>query len=537
MRKLTLVMLTILLFLTVLPAFAEQVNLPAVPAVLQLPDGAYAPILTPENLKDHETFIHAKGGSLAAWAEDWKTQGILMKAYDDKNSRVLVVSAVADEPGQRLMDIDQQTAGIRADYRREHLDKAGALAAQGYRMESAEWKNFSHVGRFLMLKYRYSPGGSLQYRGFARKSVKNGLSIIVDMQVYGRRLKAGDNTALNKVFDTLNFTAATAPGVSMPVVLSEAVIPPEETNQPNVTIKGTTRPGVNLSAVVGSMASTQADNYTAQADAKGNYQIDIRLPNEGVFLVTLTANLEGLEETTRNYPITYRRDMIPVAFSSPELPQQLTQDSYTLSGTTESGVTVQLVVNEQSTQKRTGNNGSFSFKVNTKQEGAYAVRLSFTKKGYNIRTFDYQGVKGSPAEVEALVASGAAAVPTEDTANAAEDSAEAISPPYTDLIAQADQYDGKLLTYDGYLISAQQQGGEWQLYMALRKTGAGYADTIVLVTERDPAIRPDTPIRAYGELVGLSVADEEDSTDLGYPRLQLQSIQAYPGEQAPTQTP
>lgn len=528
MRKLTLVLLAILLVTMALPAGAEQVSLAAIPAVVQLPDGAYTPILTPENLSQHETFIHARGGTAAGWAEEWKAQGILLKAYDDANNRVLVVSALADETGQRLIDIDQQTAGIRADYRRDHLDKDGALAAQGYRMESAEWKDFSSVGRFLMLKYRFSPGGSLQYRGFARKSVKNGLSVMLDMQVYGRALKAGDNTALNRVFDTLEFTAASAPGVTLPIVLSETHVPPQETNQPNVSIKGTTRPGVRLSAVVGSMASATADSYNTVADAKGAYAFDIRLPQEGVFLITLTANLEGLEETTRNYPITFRRNLLPVSFTSAEFPQVISQDSYTISGTTDPGVTIQLVVNEESTQRRT-NNGSFSFKVNTRQEGTYNVRLTFSKKDFNTRTFDYQGVKGSEAAQQAAQQAVQAAA-----TQAPQQSGEALSPPYTDLIAQSAQYEGMLLTYDGFLISAEQKGSQWLLSMALRKNAAGYADTIVLVTDRDPAIRPDTPIRAYGELIG---AAGDDDGELGYPRLRLQRVQAYPGDTAPTETP
>lgn len=528
MRKLTLVMLTLLLIIPGLPAGAEQVGLPAIPAVLQLPDGVYAPILTPDNLTENETYIHSKGGSAAAWAQEWTAQGILLKAYDDQNDRVLVISALADEQGQRLMDIDQQTPGIRADFRREHLDAQGQLAAQGYRMESAEWKNFSHVGRFLMLKYRFSPGGNLQHRGFARRSVKNGLTITMDMQVRGRGLKAGDNTALNKVFDTLSFTAASAPGVSLPVILSETMIPPEETNKPDITIQGTTRPEVRLNAVVGSMASPQADSYNTQADAKGNYQFDIRLPQEGVFLITMTANLEGLEETTRNYPITYRRDLLPVRFTSGEFPQQLTQDSYTIAGNTESGVTVELMVNEQSTQRRTGGNGAFSFKVNTRQEGTYNVRLSFSKKDYAFRTFDYQGIKGAQTPASAP----GQPVPGESVEAPASTTGEALSPNYTDLIAQGAQYAGQLLTYDGYLISTEAQGSQWVLTMALRKTAAGYADTILLVTERDPAIRPDTPIRAYGELMAAT----EDG-GLGYPRLQLQRVQAYPGDEAPAQNP
>lgn len=531
MRRSVLFVLTALAVLLCVSALGEQVGLASIPAVVSLPEGAYKAILTPENLAEHETLIHAKGGSLTSWQEMFKAQGIQMMAFDDANQRVLVISALADADGQRLVDMDQQTADIRATYRREHLDKDGAMAQQGYRLESAEWKDFDHVGRFLMMKYRFSPGGDLQYRGFARRSVKNGLTITVDMRVQGRGLKAGDNTALNKVFDTLSFTAASAPGITLPVVLGEKQVPPEETNQPVVTLSGSGRPGTAVNVVVGAFTGGDAPIYNAIVDDKGEYKMDITLPREDSFLLTLRASMEGLEEYVRNYPVRYQKLLIPVTFTSQEFPAVLTQDSYTLSGKTDGGVSIQLIINgEQSATLRTPRSGAFSFKVNTKAEGTYAVRLSMEKKGLNSRTFEYTGTRGAgDAQTPAPVPGGSAAA--QEPA-----SSEPVSPNYTDLIAQAAQYDGKTLTYDGYLIKTEQQAGDWVLHMALRKTGSGYADTILLVTDRDPAIRLDSPIRVVGELIGLNLDQTEEQST--YPKLQLSSITAFPSDAAlPTVQP
>ena len=117
MRKLLLIF--ILTFCLLLPGMAmaedQQVALPAIPAVLVLPEGVYNPVLTPDSLKDNGPFILSRGGTVEEWEEEFKTKGILMKAYDDKNRRLLVVTGLQDEDGQRFGDIDLQTADTRAD--------------------------------------------------------------------------------------------------------------------------------------------------------------------------------------------------------------------------------------------------------------------------------------------------------------------------------------------------------------------------------------------------------------------------------------
>lgn len=511
MRKKLLLILLILCLMPIYAIQAQQANLSAVPAVLTLPEGVYAPILMPDNLEANASFIAGKGGTVAGYQEMFKSQGILLQAYDEKNDRVLVVTAVSDADGQQYVDIDQHTPDVRAQYR-ARFQKGSDQAPPGYSFDSSEWKNFPEVGRFLMSRYSYRENGQLHHRGFLRRSVKNGLTIILDMQVYGRGLKGGDNTALNKVFDTLSFTGTAGAGLTLPVVISESMTAPKETYEPTFRMKGTTRPGAVFRATVMSFATSKADVYNTVADNKGAYSFDITLPAEGFYMITMEVESEGLEKLEKQYTVTYAKGLLPVDITSP-LPENLTQNSYKITGTTLGGVTVQMIVNGKNTTRKTPANGAFSFTVNTREEGIYEVKLDFSKRDFNTKIIEYNAVKGPAAQPEALPSQ----APVQGAAS------EALSPPYTDLIAKADEYDGKLLTYHGYITKVDQQAGDYVLSMATRKTSSGFADTVLLIATEDPGLPLETEVIAYGQLVGIN-ADLSDSTILGYPRIQLSDI-------------
>lgn len=512
MPRLRILLILLLCVLFAFPAAADQLLLPQIPGLIDLSLDHYAPVLTGDNLADNEAFILARGGTLSDWQQEFKDKGILLKAYDDKNNRVLVITALSDADAQRYGDMDQQSASTRGEYRRGHLVE-GAFLAAGYKADSVEWRSFPDRGRFLMIRYAFRPGGELQHRGFMRKSVKNGLTISFDMQVYGRALKGNDNAALNKVFDSFAFTGSVAQGVELKVFLNETAAPPRETNQQRFTLEGTTKAGTLLQAVVMSFETNKPEVFRAEADNKGNYSMDIDLGSQGIYLITLTASHEGMEPLEKAYSVTYAKDLLPIEFIS-ELPKEITGKSYKISGKTEPGVTVQMILNDKNTTTRTNNNRSFSFNVPTPKEGIYKVRMSFSKKGFTTRVFDFEGVKGA-AELATPDAAQATAEPSALTA---------LSPSYTDLIAQAEAYDGQSLTYDGYLTGIEQVAGDYSISLALRKAVTGYADTLILISPTDPQIRLGSQVRVVGRLEGLNVAEGE-ALNLSYPRLQLDSIE------------
>ena len=179
MKKICLVLLAAVLTLLCVGACADSYHFADIYMILDVPGDTYTTQLTPENLAANESFIAGLGETVDSMKEKFTQQGIRLIAYDTTHGRTLVVTAVQDAQSRELYDINEQTADTRADYRAMYRG-GGAFEAQGYRVDSAEWKNFKQVGRFLMLKYSYRQGGEVIHRGFARRTVKNGLSIMVE---------------------------------------------------------------------------------------------------------------------------------------------------------------------------------------------------------------------------------------------------------------------------------------------------------------------------------------------------------------------
>ncbi|MDD4081017.1 MAG: hypothetical protein PHP02_06355 [Eubacteriales bacterium] len=507
MYKRLMITLTLLCLVVAFPALAEQYSFEAFHASLTLPDGVYETVLTPQNLASHEAFIQTQGGTVAAWEADFSARGIWLQAYDQDTDRVLVVSALNDVDGQRYFDINEHPSGVRADYRKSH-GRDGAWSVLGYNYDSISWKNFSS-GRFLQLRYSYRQGGELVCRGFQRRTIRNGYTITVDMQVYGRNLTSADNTALNKVFDTFGFTQV-LPVPELPITLAETVTAPVETYERAFTMKGETKPNAKLSAVVMSFTDTQGHVFNATADRAGKYSLTIELPREGNYLMTLTVESPGLESLSKSYSITYQEGLLPAVITAPP-PDLFPQDSFTLMGKTESGVDVTLSVNGALSEKRTGRDGEFSFRMDTAAEGGYSINLTLSKRGFSDRVFSYNASRliSQQARDEALRQT-------------------AVSPDYAEVAANPEGYDGQLLAYTGYLVSKEDASGEWILRVALDKTDTGYEREIIITATGDPGFVPGAKVRVYANLVGRNIGQTAAGEEEILPKLQLALIDLAP---------
>ena len=254
-KRLILMVTAAALLLGMAPAaLAQEQVFSGIHAGLTLPEGVYQTVLTPANLEANAAFIQSQGGTAEAWQADFAARGILLQAYDTQNDRVLVVSALQDVDAQQLFDINAHTSAERAKYRTAH-GASGAYSVLGYRYDSVSWKNFPKVGRFLQLRYTYREGGEIVRRGYQRRTIRNGHTITVDMQVFGRQLTGKDNTALNKVFDTFTFSQI-LPVPPLPLTLDETSTAPVETGKSSFTMRGKTKPEASLRAVLISFGSS-----------------------------------------------------------------------------------------------------------------------------------------------------------------------------------------------------------------------------------------------------------------------------------------
>ncbi len=502
-KRLTLMLLIIVLLLSLLPtALAEGYTFASIHAGITLPDGVYQTVLTPENLASNEAFIQSKGGSVATWEADFKAKGILLQAYDTANDRVLVITALDDVDGKNIFDVNKHGTDVRARYRLSH-GASGAYNVLGYRYDSVSWKNFKDIGRFLQLRYQYRLNGEVAHRGYQRRTIRNGYTITVDMQVFNRQLTAQDNTALNKVFNTFTFSQV-LPLPVLPISLNETQTAPVETASSTFTMKGRTKPQASLHAVLISFSNNTTKVFDTKANKNGDYSLKITLPGEDVYVMTLTVQSEGLEDFSKSYNIQYKEGLLPVTITSAP-PASFQGNLFVLTGvTSEAGVKATLTVNGNKTEKNVARNKEFSFELDTTKEGAYDIRLVLSKRNLEDRVFTYTMTREVSQQAR------------EEAAKAA-----ALTPTYAQLISDPNAFDGKLLRFEGTLVEKENTTDSWVLRFALKKDGGVFSDFLIITSDREPTLAINQTATVYGVMTGMNISKDEQGQEISLPKLSL----------------
>lgn len=500
MRKWIVLLLTVLAVMLCVSASAgTSFSFASIDAVAEFPDGYL--LLTPENLSAHQDWLTANGKDEEALIADWAERGVLLQAWSPDSDVCIEVAAVRDEVAVQYFDIDTQTTAIRASYRKEQ-SSGEANKALGYTIQNAEWKKYTS-GRFLLMQYKRTVNGITTY-GYLRRTVRNGYSVSVDYQVFGRKLvKNKDLTRINNVMTSWNFTV-TRPVPSDTVgELEFTAAPPEETNTGKFTVEGKTTSGVELTATLMRMADPTPIHVTATAKKNGKFSLPVELPTEGIWLMTVTVERDGVTIAEKVFePTTYAADLLPVNLDQP-IPDQFTEDVTVISGKTIKNVTVQCIVSTVNSSYdklvKTNNSGLFSFKVPTAEEAEYNITLVFQKKNYSTRRFTYTAVRE---------------LTEEDIRNQVK--SDVVKPAYSTLTKKIDGYTGKNMVYKIYVTDIQQAGDEWIIFAALDQTVKGtYKNKIVIVSDKEPELVVGSQVRFYGTCAGsYQVQSEEGSETL-----------------------
>ena len=482
-------------------AMAEQYSFGDIRAQVEIP-GDYETVLTPYNLSAHADWIAAQGMDYDALANSFEVEGILLEAVDEESGRTLVITALRDVDGQTYFDLNNQDEDMRKEFRLSHTNGTG-YGILGYTYSSAKWANYGKVTlRFLQTKYALREDGQLVCEGYQRRTIRNGYTITLDMQVRGRSAKEADNTALEKIMKTFTFTEI-LPMPALPIKLTVSSAPPTETNEDTFTIKGTTARKATVTATVFSLSSTGGQTYSATANGSGAFSIKVTLPAQGVYSVTLTAEAEGAITAQRLYSVTFQKGILPVdLISSP--PETLT-DETVISGTTVTGAKIQLSISGPVTYSKTVTGNKFNFKVDTSAEGTYQFVLSINKKGLQERLFTFTGVRAY-TETE-----------REEKVRAAAKKMSYDNLPKT-------ENKGKAVVQTGYLVSAEQKINEWVAVLALTQTNSGYKDIIYLICAEEPSCAPGTKVKVYGTASGTYSEISEDGNIKTYPRIDVSFI-------------
>ena len=478
------------------PGLSETYSFGDIRAAVTIPED-YETVLTPYNLTANRDWLEEQGLDHDAVVNSFDADGVLLMALDTKNNRTLVITALRDVDGQTYFDLNNQDEDMRKEYRLSHTNGT-AYSVLGYSYSSAKWANYGKTTlRFLQTQYTLRQEGELVCTGYQRRTIRNGYTITLDMQVRGRTAKEADNTALEKVMKSFSFSEI-LPMPPLPLKLNLTSAPPTETNEDTFTKKGTTASKAVVTATLFSLGATGGQTFTDTANNSGGFAIKVKLPSQGVYSLTLTSEKEGAITAQRLYSVNFKQGLLPVDLIL--TPASSLDDQTTVSGTTIAGAKTQLSTSGPTTMTKTVSGDKFSFKVDTSAEGTYNFILTVSKKGLQERTFSFTGTRTyTDAERDEKIRAGAKKMA------------------YANISKTENQ--GKSIYETGYITSVTQSINEWVVTLALTKSGSSYKEVCYLICSEEPPFPMDSKVKIYGTASGTYSVLNDDGNVKTYPRI------------------
>lgn len=498
MRKVLLFAVLMLVLLLPCVALADTYTFSEGYFSIELDPDDYDKVLTPYNLSANQEWIESQGDDYQITVNSFQNEGILLKAYDNKNGRIFVVTALQNWDAQQYFDLNQQDDDMRKEFRQSHTNGT-AYGVLGYSYSKAAWQKYSNdVLRFLHTKYSLKENGAVTCTGYQRRTIRNGYTITLDMQVYGDKAGSSDEKVLQEIMKSLRFTRI-LPMPELPIKLNFTSSPPKETSEETFTIKGVSAKKAQITATVMSFGSSTAQTYNDTASSSGAFSFKVKLPSQGVYTITVTAEKEGSIAAQRMFSVTYQKGMLAVQLDVG--PGETLTDETIISGSTEKGATTQVSVTGPIDYTKSTTSQDFSFKIDTSAEGQYTIILKVTKKGMNERMFTFSSTRSYT-----------------DTERTAKLKTEAKSLSYQNLSKSANK--GKLVELKGYVAEVKQNSTEWVVKYALDKSGDNYKEICYVIFTEDPAVSTGDE----GVLFGMASETYSVLTEGGeikmYPRIE-----------------
>ena len=497
MRKF-LISLACILLLFAVPALAETYSFQGVRASVDIPKDTYDMILTPSNLSANQEWLAAQGMDFDAISNAFEREGVLLRAYDSKNNRTLVITALQDLDAQTYFDLNNQEDEMRREYRLSHTNGT-AYSILGYNYSSAAWKNYGEDKlRFLHTKYSLRQDGVQVHTGYQRRTIRNGYTITLDMQVTGRSAKEADEKALDKIMKSFQFTQI-LPMPELPIKLNFSSAPPTETNEESFTVKGVTGKNAQVTATVVSLGTSGSQTFTASASKTGSFSLKVTLPSQGVYSVTLTSEAPGAITAQRMFSVTYQKGLLPVDLTV--TPASTLGDTTKISGSTISGAKTQVAVSGPVNISKTTTSKDFNFTLDTSAEGVYNIVISVTKKGLDSRVFTYTAVRAY-SDVERLEKI------REEAKNIA----------YSNLRKTSNE--GKIVGLTGYIAEITPSTDEWVVTFALKRKDGVYSNIVYVICTEEPPFSEGSKAKLFGKATGTYTVLDVDGDIKNFPRVE-----------------
>lgn len=498
MRKWLFLLLTLLLMMLCVAANAEEYTFDQGHFSIELDLEDYDKVLTPYNLSSNRAWIEGQGEDYEITVRRFDSESILLEAYDFKNDRIFVVTAMKNQKAEMYFDLNEQDDDMRKEFRQSHTNGT-AYGILGYTYSKAAWQKYDHgVQRFLHTAYSLNQNGEQYCTGYQRRTIRNGYTITLDMQVFGRKANSSDEKALQTIMKSLRFTTI-LPMPELPIKLTFSSAPPQETSSDTFTIKGVSEKKANVTATVMSFGSSTALTFHDTASSSGAFSIKVTLPSQGVYTITVSAQKEGGITAQRMFSVTYQKGMLNVSLTTS--PGEYLTDTTVLAGTVEKGATTQVSVTGPIDYTKSTTSQNFSFTLDTSAEGSYLILLKVTKKGMNEKLYTFHCTR-TYTDVER----------TEKL----KDDSKAFT--YKELSKAANK--GKLVRQKGYVVEFNETNGEWLMVFAMDKKGDTYRDLCYVIFPEEPNAVVGKEYTLYGMAAETySILTEEGSIKM-HPRIE-----------------
>ena len=521
MRKSFLLILVLLLAAVCTYAAAEtEYPLDAVSGRISFDEKNYV-VLTPANLSDHPDLVSSIGKTADEIREDWAARGVVMQAWAKAQKTCVEVILIQDEDSARYFDTESRTKAERKQYLAEQLTK---FRENGYVIFDPVIKKHEKSGNYVEFEYLYKGGGE-EHRGIARRIIRNGYTLFVDYQVFGRKPTKTDQDRSRHIINTVviekaaAIPAGTVSGEEAPEntgasdipagaanTLSVTVLPPAKTNDGVFTVEGTAYPGSEV-IVVAMRWSGSSYQFPTVAGKNGKYSAKVTLPDEGLYQITVNMciNNTTVADAVLN-SVTFSKSALPYTLNA-DIPEILTTDELVISGTTVKNVEIQCIVtvnNRTLTIKprdtvKTNGTGTFTFRVPTSEEGEYDFTLVFSKKNLNSERLTAKATRTLSASDKNARSAGSA-----------------VRVNYATLVKKMDSYIGKTIVFEAHVTDVSQVGDQWMITAAQKLNKGKYSNYLVYMADEDPGLVSGSKVKLYGVCVGQHEIQSEEGTE-SYP--------------------
>ncbi len=468
-------------------AWAQEINLSSVHAQMTFPDAWL--VVTPSGIPVYRVLLEEAGFNVDDMELRFASENIVAEGWNEGFTDSYRLMVTEDSRSQQIFDIGRASAGQRKSIANSFTDLS-LWKLTNLRYQEAEWQTHPTMGRFLFLRYNILKDGEIAPRGIQYFPIRNGKNYIID-RVQDSRFSNRALANFKDILEGFSFTEQLpAPALPLPLELDGGI--PRETGDGNIRITGKTEPGAGL--VLSHTAYEGDEPVTlsiATAEADGSFLLRCTLADQGVYMLTLTASKQDWIDTAASQVLTYQDGLIPINYDQ-DLPTLWTEDTYTMSGWTLTGVQLQLLDNRSGQSKKIGKDGRFSFDVDTRLPGEYHLVLVVSMDRHKDRRINIDFVREHTPEHDAVDI---------------REQAEEVS--YSELTKNPAEHVGKLLVFTGTVMNVTEGDGVWFARVNVTKVRNGNAP-IVLLCEADPELIEGQKITCYAQANSPYV--EQDSS-------------------------